>query len=130
MTGGPERRPARILVTGSRDLADTALVMAALKSAAAEFGPDVVVVHGAARGADTLADRAAQTLGLKVEPHPADWAGLGRKAGIVRNAEMVREGADVMLAFPLGESRGTRDAMRRAEAAGIPVRVFEQGAPC
>ena len=34
---------------------------------------------------------------------------------------MVNAGADLCLAFPLGESRGTRDCVRRADAAGIPV---------
>lgn len=37
------------------------------------------------------------------------------------------DGADLMLAFPRGESRGTRDAMARARAAGIPVEVYESG---
>lgn len=43
-----------------------------------------------------------------------------------RNAEMVNLGADVMLAFPLGQSAGTGGCMRLAEAGGIPVRVYEQ----
>jgi hypothetical protein len=122
----------RILITGSRELTDAALVSEALAAAVADFGPGATVVHGVARGADILADRAARALGLKVERRPADWANLGRKAGIVRNAEMVRDGADVVLAFLVADlpCTGTRDAMRRAEAAGIPVRVFEQEAPC
>lgn len=121
---------ARILVTGSRLLTDAELVSRALAEAVADHGADLVIVHGAARGADTVADRAARGLGLKVEPRPADWASLGRRAGVARNAEMVRDGADLVLAFLVaGEPcRGTRDCMRRAQAAGIPVRVYEQGA--
>lgn len=121
---------ARILVTGSRLLTDAELVSRALAEAVADHGADLVVVHGAARGADTLADRAARGLGLKVERRPADWANLGRRAGVVRNAEMVRGGAAACIAFLVAgaECRGTRDAMRRAQAAGIPVRVYQQGA--
>lgn len=120
---------ARILVTGSRHLTDFALVSRALQQAAAELGPDTVVVHGAARGADMLAHKAARTLDLGVERRPADWENLGRRAGVIRNAEMVRDGADLVLAFLVADlpCRGTRDCMRRAERAGIPVRVFEQG---
>lgn len=119
----------RILVTGSRLLTDAELVSRALAEAVADYGADLVVVHGAARGADTLADAAARGLGLAVERRPADWTALGRRAGVVRNAEMVRDGADLCLAFLVAgaECRGTRDAMRRAEIAGIPVRVYEQG---
>lgn len=120
---------ARILVTGSRTLreSDYDAVRAAIAKAAVDLGPGVVVVHGNALGADRLADRAARALGLKTEPHPARWRTEGRAAGPFRNQRMVDLGADVMLAFPLGESRGTRDAMARAEAAGIPVRVIEVG---
>lgn len=62
----------------------------------------------------------------------ADWANLGRKAGIVRNQEMVRDGADLCLVFLMSgaENRGTKDCWSRAERAGIPVRVFTQEAPC
>jgi hypothetical protein len=35
---------------------------------------------------------------------------------------MVDLGADLVLAFPLGKSEGTRDCIRRATAAGIHVR--------
>ena len=41
---------------------------------------------------------------------------------------MVDLGADVCLAFPLGESRGTRDCMRRASEAGIPVIDYDPAA--
>lgn len=57
-----------------------------------------------------------------VECVPADWATLGNRAGPIRNQAMVDLGDYLAcLAFPLGESRGTRDCMARAEAAGIPV---------
>lgn len=50
-------------------------------------------------------------------------------AGFLRNFEMVdavaTAGAYVCLAFPLGESPGTRNCMALAEAAGIPLRVVE-----
>jgi hypothetical protein len=118
-------RPARILVTGSRVLADYEIVRSALAEARETYGPDAIVVHGGAPGADLIAHRAAHTLSMRTEPHPARWRTEGRAAGILRNQRMVELGADVCLAFPVGASRGTRDCMRRAEAAGIPVRVFE-----
>ena len=83
--------------------------------------PFPVVVHGAARGADSHADHAAMNWGWTPERHPADWDRYGKSAGHRRNAHMISLGADVCLAFPLGESVGTRGCMQLAEAAGIPV---------
>jgi hypothetical protein len=117
----------RVLITGSREWAgpEAWVVMEGLL---AQLPKDAVVVHGAARGADSMADTAASNLGLKRERHPisrSDWAILGTSAGPARNQEMVNLGADVCLAFPTESSRGTWDCVRRAEAAGIPVVITE-----
>jgi len=113
----------RVLVTGGRDWADKACVFDAL---AEEYKPGMTVVHGGARGADTLAGewvKRMQTLGYQVveEVHPADWDRHGKAAGLIRNQRMVDRGADVCLAFPLGRSPGTRHCMKAARKAGIPV---------
>lgn len=63
----------------------------------------------------------ARRMGWEVQAYPADWDRYGRSAGHRRNAQMVADGADLCLAFPLGESRGTRGCMRLASQAGIRV---------
>lgn len=116
---------SRILVTGSRDFRDTDLAKRALVWAANVAGvdnpADVTVVHGDARGTDSVLAEVAVSFGCVIEGHPARWDELGKRAGIVRNCEMVDLGADVCLAFPLSSSRGTWHCMREAEKAGIPV---------
>jgi len=53
----------------------------------------------------------------------ANWAELGRKAGPIRNQQMLDEGKpNLVVAFPGG--RGTADIVRRARAAGIEVVEF------
>jgi len=112
---------ARVLVTGSREWADSARIAEALASAKAYYG-SIVVVHGdCPTGADRLAQEWADSEGVPTERHPADWRAYGKAAGPVRNQEMVDLGAVVCLAFPLGTSRGTWDCMRRARRAGIAV---------
>lgn len=119
---------ARILVSGSRAWSNfDDMIRDALAKAVVDLSGDVVVAHGNAGGADRHADRAARLLGLRTEPHPARWRTEGKAAGPLRNQRMVDLGADLMLAFPRGESRGTRDAMARARAAGIPAEVYESG---
>jgi YspA, cpYpsA-related SLOG family len=116
----------RILITGSRDWTNTDQVYDAIWMAAGPWvAANVTVVHGGARGADTIAGEVAKRLGFNVEVHSSDWERYGKRAGLVRNSEMVAAGADICLAFPLGESRGTRHCMREAEKASIPVIVHE-----
>ena len=114
----------RILITGSREWTDREAIRRALIEAGQSAGVHpqaVTVVHGGARGADRIAAELAREFGCNVEVHVADWDQHGKAAGHRRNAEMVAASADVCLAFPMGESRGTRGCMRLAEQAGIPV---------
>jgi hypothetical protein len=118
----------RILVAGSRDWTDRGTIRRAMILAGQEAGvhpQETTVVHGGCpTGADQIADELAREFGCRVEKVEADWGRWGKAAGPVRNQVLVDRGADKCLAFPLGESRGTRDCMRRAAAAGIPVRDY------
>ena len=132
----PDRPAWRVLVTGSRSLTDPAPVVRALTAEllhAQSLGLPMVVVEGQCPhgGADRFAEsfyrgRAAAWFNIWHDPFPANWEALGKIAGPYRNSLMVAAGADVCLAFPTGESRGTWDCVRKAEDAGIPVKVFEQ----
>jgi hypothetical protein len=120
---------SRILVTGSREWSDWGVIESALRWAyltcISEPIAYTTVVHGhCPTGADACADLIAPMMGFNVERHPADWKRYGKPAGHIRNAEMVDLGADICIAFPLGESPGTRGCMRLAEKAGIRVEVF------
>ena len=122
-------RPFRVLITGSRTWRDEQAIRDALASIAWLYGPEkVVVVHGACQtGADALADQiASEWTGMTLERHPADWKANGKAAGFRRNAEMVRLGADVCLAFIVDASRGATHTADLAEKAGIPVRRYER----
>ena len=122
----------RILVTGSRDWPDRDAIWTALDAlaeAARSVGEPVSVVHGCARGADTFADqwaRARQLEGwpIHIDRHPADWGKHGRRAGHVRNAKMVRLGADVCLAFIKGGSSGATACAELAEDHSIRTERF------
>jgi hypothetical protein len=119
--------PLRLLVCGSRHWSDARLLAQVIDQIVTEHGrgrPGVVVIEGAARGADRLAGELARARGWQLEEYSADWRGEGRAAGPRRNARMLREGRpERVIAFTdnLTTSPGTTDMVQRARAAGVPV---------
>jgi hypothetical protein len=68
---------------------------------------------------------------IPVETFEADWATHGKAAGPIRNRKMLDAGADLVLAFPVGNSKtspGTWDCIEAAAERGIPVRIFPKAA--
>lgn len=107
----------KILVCGGRDFLDRSRVCSALERLGVKV---TALIHGAARGADTLAANWAGSQGIPRKAFPADWSKDGIAAGPIRNAKMLKEGQpDLVVAFPGG--KGTWDMVRRARAAKVPV---------
>jgi hypothetical protein len=110
----------RLLVCGSRDWTDKDVIADEM----ANYVPDCpTVIHGAAKGADSLAAEVAAAYGLDVQAFPADWARHGKRAGILRNLAMLDEKPYAVLAFQRNGSRGTQHTIDEALKRGIPVRV-------
>lgn len=134
----------RILVTGSRKWRDKAAILRALCEVITTCNGPITIVHGGQRtkdwktgewyGTDYLVDQIAKEVGLEVDEHkvtPEEWDTIGKKAGPLRNKRMVDTldpSVDIVLAFPWGESRGTRGCMKLAKEAGIPDdRIIDKG---
>lgn len=94
------------------------------------LGPLTEIVHGDAAGADKMCGYVAEKLGYPVHKIPANWSKFGRAAGPIRNREMLKQHPDIglVLAFhdDIEHSKGTKDMITRARAAGIPVNVIDQ----
>ena len=108
----------RLLVCGDRNWTDKRPIEAYLST----FIPGTtVVIHGGARGADTIAGEVATQMGMTVEQYPADWAQYGRAAGPVRNRQMLNSQIDLVVWFhrDIASSRGTRNMIAQAGQAGI-----------
>lgn len=113
----------RVIVAGSRSFTDYDLLCRTLDRLLAARMPDVTIISGGARGADSLAEQYAVARGLTVVVYPADWKTHGRAAGPIRN-EIMAQNADALAAFWDGESKGTADMVSRARQHGLPVRVI------
>ena len=85
------------------------------------------VVSGHAHGVDSTAEGAAEARGLKVHSIPADWDHLGKRAGFVRNADIVAN-ADIVVAFWDGISNGTKHTIGLARQQKKPLWLCINGA--
>jgi hypothetical protein len=133
----------RVLVTGHRRWYAPDLAVQVVNRLLCRYGPDLVIVHGAATEIDARFAKACDDLGVNHEPHSARWKDLkapgvvikydrrnhpyNANAGPERNAEMVAAGAEMCIAFHrfLTESRGTKGCVRRAIEAGIPTYLID-----
>jgi hypothetical protein len=114
----------RVLVCGYRDWTDIESIEWQLRLCVHMK----VLIHGGARGADTIGGNFGKKLGSKVKvlEFKADWNKYGRAAGPIRNKQMLEEGLpDFVLAFhdDLESSKGTKHMVTLARKAGIPVKV-------
>ena len=118
----------RILVTGSRDWTDARKIQLEIFRALYEAKTphsEAVLIHGACpTGADALADEYAQATGMHTIRRPAEWGRHGKRAGFLRNVELVNLAPDVCLAFIRNGSRGATMTANLAQRAGIETRRF------
>jgi hypothetical protein len=117
----------KLLVCGSRDWTDRDLIYDWLNSFnMSEEWLGITLIHGAARGADTIAALVAKSFAWNIKPYPAEWEKYGKIAGPIRNREMIKENPDIVLAFHsnLKESKGTKDMVLLAVSAGIETHLI------
>ena len=128
--GNASQPPLRLIVAGGRNFLDYDVLSRVLQVWLARYAQEsrkgdrpVIVISGHARGADTLGERFAREHGLGLEIYPADWKNQGKRAGFIRNSQMVAT-ADAAVAFWDGASHGTLDTIRKMQAAGKDVTVY------
>lgn len=117
----------RVIIAGSRSFSNYELLKEHCLSLLQEKMRThrVIIVSGHAHGADTMGERFAKEQGLTVELHPAKWRGLGKAAGMIRNAEMARA-SDALIAFWNGKSRGTAHMISFARRRGLEVSIVDE----
>lgn len=109
----------RVAIVGSRDYPHMDQVRALVDRMAFV----TTVVSGGARGVDREAVNRARSRGLETQVFHADWTRLGKRAGYVRNEQMIQT-VDYVVAFWDERSPGTRHAMDIAVLLGKDVRWY------
>ena len=109
----------KIIVCGGREYEDRERLFSILDRVLSKYGDSLVIIHGAARGADEMAEEWAKFREVEYMGFPAKWRRIGGKgAGAERNRRM-RDKArpDACIAFPGG--RGTAMMCKLMREIGI-----------
>ena len=110
----------KVAVIGSRTFNNYELLRKVLK----RFFPDAkLIISGHASGADTLAEKYAEEVGIETLIFKPDWQKMGRSAGYIRNKQIV-ENAQVLCVFWDAFSKGTEHSINLAKEMKKPTFII------
>lgn len=111
----------RVIIAGTRHL-NTGVTKAfnIIDSLVKKSKLPSVILCGCGGNVDAYGNSYGIHNGIPVKHFPAAWDRHGKAAGPIRNQVMVDE-ADMLFLIWDGESRGSRDVLRKARKKGIPV---------
>jgi hypothetical protein len=112
-----------VAVVGGRDFTDYNRLKKILDSVK---GKILSLVSGGANGADKLVEKYAKDNKFKIKVFQADWDSLGKKAGPVRNKQIVDK-SDVIIAFWNGISKGTESTIKIARKSEKILKIYNYG---
>lgn len=118
----------KILVCGGRHFESYGLLKVVLGKLIEKFHINIStseIVSGHCQGADMLGEKYAEEYGVSVKRFPADWGKYKRKAGPIRNKQMIDyiSGFEnkLVVAFTTADTVGTRNTINLAQKNHIPV---------
>lgn len=113
----------RVAIVGSRDFPSMIKVRQYIWRLANQRDSELEIVSGGARGVDDEVHRMADAHRMRYTELAADWEKYGKRAGFVRNQEIV-DYADRVVAFWDGESKGTKHTIDLALKARKQLEVY------
>lgn len=114
---------SRLQVKGRAEFDESVLLWDSIYARLRQLPLGTEVIHGGAQGVDVLCGKAAAVLGLAVTVYPADWETHGKRAGVLRNLQMLDQWPNLVLAWWDGKSKGTLHTITEARKRKIPVEI-------
>ena len=120
-----------VIIAGSREFNDYELLKEScdfyLYNKLNDPNINVVIISGAARGADHLGEEYARERGLLIKKVPANWDKYGKSAGYIRNTRMAAM-ANAAIVFLVSdkECKGSKMMIDIARRNNLLVRVIEK----
>ena len=113
----------KIAIVGSRDFSDMDFARWKIYRFLDERKRQDIVVSGGARGIDSLAEEVVKQMGMTCTVYEADWQKYGKQAGFIRNRSIIN-GADYIIAFWDGKSKGTKHSIDLALEQNKPIDIY------
>lgn len=116
----------RIIICGSRNFNDLKAIMIEVDKFVVSNGllkHEVEIVSGSAKGADKLGELYAKIRGYQIKKFPANWNKYGKRAGFLRNEQMVKY-ANQCFAFWDGKSKGTQHTINLCNLHNLPFTII------
>ncbi len=119
----------RLAIVGSRTFEDKDFMWRCLEEVKADLAQNYkeidLIVSGGAGGADSLAQVYAREFAIPILIFYPDWKQYGKAAGPKRNQQIV-DNCDIVVAFPVGDARGTNDTLNKAHKVNRKTYIFTQ----
>ncbi len=81
------------------------------------------IISGGAAGADKMAETIAEHLGVKMTVFKPDWEKYGKRAGFLRNEDIIKASTHVLACWD-GISRGTGNSLGIAKRLKKPTFIL------
>jgi len=103
-----------LAIVGSRTITNEKFVNRILNCYKFMFGKPTCIISGGAKGIDTIGETWADTLGIEKKIFLPDWDKYGKRAGFIRNEDIIKN-CDICLAIWDGGSNGTKNDFELCE---------------
>lgn len=117
----------KVIIAGSRNFNDKELLYEKVNEILSTIDDEFEIVSGHCRGADMLGELYAVDHHINYITFPAFWDIYGKSAGYIRNYKMAKYAGEngILIAFPVGESKGTRMMIKIAKQIRMKVFIIE-----
>lgn len=114
----------KLIIAGSRTFNNYNLLEYEVKKFILKHSPkSLIIISGTANGADKLGELFAKNYNIQIEAYPANWNEFGKRAGPIRNKEMV-DNATHAIYFWDGKSSGTANCIKLAQEKQLIIEVI------
>lgn len=111
----------KVIIAGSRSIKDYNLIESCINRLDLNIS---LIISGGANGPDKLGEMYAVNNNIPISQYLPDWNKFGKKAGILRNIEMAKNG-EILIAFHDLSSKGTKHMIDECINRGLICYVFD-----